>query len=167
MRHVVVRVVLVLYPRRWRERYGKELQDLLEDLDRNSDRSHTGIMMSLLAGAAEERAGALRARRIWIATAAVMVIAIATIAIVTVAPHHAGANGSRTLQADSGPPPTATDGSQVPNRDPSPRIKLRLQADIRRLCAQLPAGHRATAIELNPDTGIIVGKIVQTCGSPA
>lgn len=156
-----MRAVLALYPRRWRERYGQELQDLLEDLDRSSDRSHARIMMSLLAGAAEERVGALRAPRIWIAaTAAVMVIAIATVAA------HGSVNGG-PLRADSGPPATATDGFQVSDRDPSPQIKLRLQADIRRLCAQLPAGQLATAIELDPDTGIIVGKIVRTCGSSA
>jgi hypothetical protein len=169
MRRLFRRVALVLYPRRWRERYGQELQDLLDDLERNDGRSRAGMMLNLIAGAAETRARALRAPLRSGAALAVVTVALGAVAVVTVfaSGRSTGGRSTTELQANSGPTPVVTSGSRVSYGNPSREVEHQLQTDIQTLCRQLAVGKRATAIEMNPTTGAIVGKIVQTCGRPA
>jgi hypothetical protein len=174
MRRLLLRAVLALYPRAWRQRYGQELKDLLDDLDRNRERSRTRMMLSLVAGAAEERMGVFRAPTLRIAAVALVVAALAGVAIITVSAsgHITGTTTTAALQANSGPAPVTTNGSQLSYGNPSPAIERQLQVDIQKLCAQISAGQisgtrRATAVELNPTTGMIVAKIVQPCDGSA
>lgn len=174
MRRLLLRAVLALYPRTWRQRYGQELKDLLDDLDRNGTRSRTRMMLSLVAGAAEERMGVFRAPAVRIAAVAVIAGAVAVVALVTVpaSGHITGTTTTPALQADSGPAQVTTNGSQLSWGNPSPAIKQQLQVDIQKLCAQISAEQisgtrRATAVELNPTTGMIVAKIVQPCEGSA
>ncbi len=169
MRQRLLRAALVLYPRRWRERYGQELQDLLADLEHDGDRSRASVIWSLMAGAAEERAGALRGPAVRTpATVALVAATLAAVAVVTVSAFGGSTgNGGDQMRASSAPQPVVTNGSQVSYGNPSPRIEQQLQNDIQNLCTQVAAGKRATAIELDPTTDTIVAKIVQTCRGSA
>jgi hypothetical protein len=169
VRRLLFRVILALYPRPWRARYGQELQMLADELERNGDRSRARVMSSLVAGAAEERAAALRASAFrTTATVALVTAVLAAVAVVTVSAFGStSGNGSGQMQASSAPQQSVRNGSRVSFGNPSPRIEQQLQSDIRTLCTQVAAGKRATAIELNPTTGLVVAKIVQTCGGSA
>ena len=131
------------------------------------------MMLSLVAGAAEERIGVLRAPAARIAAVAVIAGAVAVVALVTVsASGHITGTTTPALQADSGPAQVTTNGSQLSWGNPSPAIEQQLQIDIQNLCAQISARQisgtrRAAAIELNPTTGIIVAKIIQPCEGAA
>jgi hypothetical protein len=170
MRRVFLRAVIALYPRRWRERYGQELQELLEDLERDDARSRAEMMLSLVAGAAEERVAALRASAFRTGTVvAVGCAGLAAVAFVTVSASGSttGRNRGTELRASSGHRPASTRGAQVSYGNSGSKIEQQLQSDIQNICAQIAVGKRATAIELDPATGAVVAKVVQTCGSPA
>lgn len=53
-------VLLGLYPREWRNRYGNEIRELIQVLSEEHRRSVLGMMPSLIAGATTERLYALR-----------------------------------------------------------------------------------------------------------
>jgi hypothetical protein len=168
MRRALLRAALVLYPRRWRERYGQELKDLVDDLQRTGERSRIRLALSVVAGAAQERAVVLRARSARAtATVAIVGAVLAAVAVVTVSASSSTRDARTQLRASNGLQPAITSGAEVSYGNPSPLIERQLRADIRGLCTQVAAGKRATAIELNPSTGAIVAKLVQTCGAPA
>jgi hypothetical protein len=174
MRRLLLRAVLALYPRAWRQRYGQELKDLLDDLDRSGECSRTRMVLGLVAGAAGERARLFLTPTVRIAAVAVIAGAVAVVALVTVSAsgHITGTTTAAALQADSGPAQVTTDGSQLSWGNPGPAIEQQLQVDIQRVCAQISAERisgtrRAAAVELNPTTGMIVAKIVQPCEGSA
>ena len=165
----LLRVLLALYPSDWRSRYGQELRDLIGDLGRDGERSRVAMVVGLVVGAVRERA---RVSRVSIAGAGValaVVVALAAAALLTVSSTSHGADGAGrhapAVARGPGPPniraPEFTASVQPEN------IQRRLHATIKSLCSSAPVGRRVTAIELDPATGRILGKIVQTCGTTA
>jgi hypothetical protein len=57
---LLLNVLLGLYPREWRNRYGGEVRELIQVLSAEQRRSLVGMMPSLIAGATAERLYALR-----------------------------------------------------------------------------------------------------------
>ena len=57
---LLVTVVLGLYPREWRKRYGGEIRELIQVLNVEHRRSLVQMVPSLIAGATVERVHALR-----------------------------------------------------------------------------------------------------------
>ena len=63
MTKTIVRVVLALYPRAFRRRYGPEVRDLVEELEGAGEQSRLRLVGGLLAAAAAERLRATGRRR--------------------------------------------------------------------------------------------------------
>lgn len=57
---LLLNVLLGLYPREWRNRYGGEVRELIQVLSAEQRRSLFGMMPSLIAGATAERLHAFR-----------------------------------------------------------------------------------------------------------
>lgn len=75
-----LRAILALYPRSFRRRYGREMQDLVNDIRASSDRSGLWLASELLTGAVAERLQAVRPHaRLMIPTLAVVAALGATI----------------------------------------------------------------------------------------
>ena len=103
---LLVTVVLGLYPREWRARYGGEIRDLIQVLNLEHRRSLVRIIPSLIAGATVERFHALRRLDRAGMTAALLVTLVAVAGTLTFAqrveakhsgpvPISASAHGSR------------------------------------------------------------------------
>jgi hydrogenase/urease accessory protein HupE len=80
---LLVTVVLGLYPREWRNRYGGEIRELILVLRQEHRRSLVRMVPSLIAGATMERFYALRRLDRSGITAAILVTVVAVGAIVT------------------------------------------------------------------------------------
>ena len=63
MNHRVTRLLLALYPRAWRDRYGAEVASLTDELIRAGETTPLPAGLNLVAGAAVERARALAGSR--------------------------------------------------------------------------------------------------------
>jgi len=169
MSNWLLRFLLALYPPDWRRRYGHELGDLIGDLGRDRERSRVGMVGGLVVGAVRERARVSRVSVAGAGVALAVVVALAVAALLTVASTGNGADGPGAHA------PAVARGPGLPNINApeftasvQPRdIRRRLHATIESLCSSAPVGRRVTAIELDPTTGRILGKIVQTCGTTA
>jgi hypothetical protein len=64
-----IRLMIALYPRRWRRRYGSELEDLVLEAIEHRDSSTTVVLLNLVQGVANERLRALPASAPLIAVA--------------------------------------------------------------------------------------------------
>jgi hypothetical protein len=74
----LMRVLLTLYPRAWRDRYGAEVASLTDELIRAGDTTPRRGALNLLAGALIERGRALaRSWRVELAAATAAIIAVA------------------------------------------------------------------------------------------
>jgi hypothetical protein len=60
MSNRLLRAILMLYPRGFRQRYGPEMQDLVNDLEAAGDRSRLRLVGGLLLSAGAERLRAVR-----------------------------------------------------------------------------------------------------------
>ena len=77
MNHRVTRLLLALYPRAWRDRYGAEVASLTDELIRAGETTPLPAGLNLVAGAAAERARALAGSRSALAvTSAAAIVAM-------------------------------------------------------------------------------------------
>ena len=77
MNHRVTRLLLALYPRAWRDRYGAEVASLTDELIRAGETTPLPAGLNLVAGAAVERARALAGSRSALAvTSAAAIVAM-------------------------------------------------------------------------------------------
>jgi hypothetical protein len=60
MSHRLLRFILALYPRGFRRRYGREVQDLVTDLEASGEHSRISLVGGLLVSAVAERLHAVR-----------------------------------------------------------------------------------------------------------
>ena len=112
MNNRLLRFILALYPRGFRRRYGREVQDLVDDLQASSDRSRLWLVSELLVSAIAQRLQAVRPRaRLMISTLVVVVALGATIGL------HRLHGGQRHPLA------TASAGTYLPRTtEPSTRV---------------------------------------------
>lgn len=89
MNRRLVRWLLALYPRAWRERYGPEVASLTGELISTGETTPLQAGLNLAGGAAIERARAL-ARPAVLATATVAITATAAIALAVMYAQHSG-----------------------------------------------------------------------------
>jgi protein-S-isoprenylcysteine O-methyltransferase Ste14 len=91
MNRRLVRWLLALYPRAWRDRYGPEVASLTGELISAGEATPLRAGLNLIAGAAIERERALaRSRRAVLASAAAAITAAAGIALAVTHAHSAG-----------------------------------------------------------------------------
>jgi hypothetical protein len=83
MRRAAIRAVIALYPRRWRLRYGPELQELAIELDDHGALSFGRVVMNLLITAATLHADAVVRHRVLAPLTAALAFAV-LIVVVTV-----------------------------------------------------------------------------------
>ncbi len=82
MSNRLLRIILALYPRSFRRRYGREVQDLVNDLEAASDRSRLWLVSELLVSAMAERLQAVRSHaRLTISTLVVVAALGATVGL--------------------------------------------------------------------------------------
>lgn len=169
----LLRTVLMLYPRGWRRRYGRELHELIDELDRNHDRSRVGMVAGLLGAAAHERSRSLGAF-IMTTKAPLGLAATAIVAAVVVVVAISGRSDHASvpqLQASASLRTVQNVNQQL--RAPGikgkqeAKIERELRSTLKTLCTPATAGRRVTAIEMDPNTGAILGKVARTCGPTA
>jgi hypothetical protein len=107
MKTRAIRVLIALYPRPWRERYGSELENLTLEVIRRGESARALVVLDLIRGAATER---LRAHP---AAASILAAAAAATTVMLVEPHQVGAGHSSIPQLESVRPASALarDGS--------------------------------------------------------
>jgi protein-S-isoprenylcysteine O-methyltransferase Ste14 len=101
MNRRLLRLILALYPRDWRQRYGTEVADLAQDLVADGERTPWRSALDLLAGAAKTRARAVTAAPT--ATIAGAVIAVSAAGLVLVGYRHGNRGGSEKPYFDTSP----------------------------------------------------------------
>jgi len=106
-----IRTVIALYPRRWRERYGLELENLTRDAIDHGDSSPTRVLLNLARGAGTQRLLALRAHPAT-ATAPVAAAIVFGAILVTAGLGHPANGRGPTKQ----PTVSTTHGAPAPQR---------------------------------------------------
>jgi len=119
MTELLLDVLLGLYPREWRDRYGGELRDLVRVLNEEHQRSLMGMVPSLIAGATVERLYAFR--RVERAGVAALATVLVLGSLTLIGSHrHGVAAGYRSARRLGAPgrlarPPAPGDGSAEAN----------------------------------------------------
>lgn len=134
MSNRLLRAILALYPRSFRRRYGRELQDLFNDLEAASDHSRLWLVSELLASAVAQRLRAARRdARLTITTLAVVAAVGATMDL------HWSDGGQRPPRAiantDTYVPPTST---RVGSAGPQPVNQSRRPVTLAAVARDLP-----------------------------
>ena len=129
MRQKLPRLLLILYPREWRDRYGEELQHLVAELE-DSGKPPASLLRNVLAAGLAERMRTKAIRATALVTAGVCAVAIALIA----------------LQTSNSRPPAAP-GTELADRGGH-------GISVRALCSSHPG--TKTVVIMNPNTGVIV-----------
>ena len=117
MSHGFVRMLISLYPRRWRRRYGAELEQLVVEMDANRDRSRMSLAAGLVASAGVER---LR----WLGTTGtaaivgVVALAMMIVTLATSSSAHAHPRGGPTPPAAHAAHPRGASPARCPRRRP-------------------------------------------------
>ena len=101
MNRQLLRLLLALYPRDWRQRYGAEVTDLAEDLVRSGQRTSWRSAFDLLAGAVSTRAHAVASAPA--AVIATVVTAASATALFVAGYRHGNATGSVKPYFDTSP----------------------------------------------------------------
>jgi hypothetical protein len=99
MSNRLVRAVLALYPRSFRRRYGREVRELVEELEGAGDQSRLRLVGGLLAAAAAEW---LRATRAAAALSIIALLAVAASAAILAVPSASPAHHLSAVTAVSG-----------------------------------------------------------------
>jgi hypothetical protein len=119
-----LRFILALYPRSFRRRYAREVQDLVNDLEASGDHSRRWLVSGLLVSAVAERIQAARPHaRLTIPTLAVVAALGATIGLHR---SHAGQGhplataSAGTYLAPTTEPSTRLSSADAPSGQPMP-----------------------------------------------
>ena len=137
----LLRILLLVYPPSWRERYGREMTDIAIALDSRRERSRSAVVTGLLAGGVGAWIEVIRARP-------------------------AGAflsfGGAFVASAAAAAIFVAVGGSAAQNfRTPSGNAS-ELEASVGSACDLLARG-RVTIVEMDPTTGRVISKTVRVC----
>jgi hypothetical protein len=119
MSYRLLRILVALYPRRWRRRYGAELEQLIVELTSDASLSRLRLVTNLFASATLER---IRGRGVRAAGTTVLVACAAGVSVVTAT---AAPPSPPHTSSSSGRPAPITDGSRyavsasAPESDPA------------------------------------------------
>ena len=133
----LLRMLVGLYPRRWRRRYGAELEELVTELAANRDRKRVRLAAGLIANAGVERIRGLGA---WGAAAIIVVAALITTTAVLTTPSH---------QRHSAVP--------VPSG-----LVARAVTECR--AEKLKLGTKLGFVNINPANGVVLSHLTFVCG---
>ena len=143
----LLRILIALYPRRWRRRYGVELEQLIAQLDSEHSRTRARLVAGLIGTAAIER---IRAPGMRIVATILVIVAVGT-TIAVLATQSSGPSSRAAALIRAG-------------RELEAHVDIfRLQA--KSLCSTVKPGTRAHAIELDPKDGAIIARVVLACST--
>jgi hypothetical protein len=139
-----VRILIALYPRRWRRRYGAELQQLISEINAERPQSRLALAADLLTAAAAQRIPRLGLR----SASAVLLIAAAlgvTVALLA----------SRS--------PLRLTAAARPSRSLAAQIAaLRTQVEYS-ICTTATPGTTIKAVLIDPASGRVVAELARPC----
>jgi hypothetical protein len=136
----LLRMLVGLYPRRWRRRYGAELEELVTELAANRDRKRVRLAAGLIANAGVERIRGLGA---WGAAATIVVAALITTTAVLTTPSH-----QRPRQLSAVPVPSG--------------LVARAVTECR--AEKLKLGTKLGFVNINPANGFVLSHFTFVCG---
>jgi hypothetical protein len=141
----LMRALLTLYPRAWRDRYGAEVASLTDELIRAGDTTPLRGALNLLAGALIERGRALaRSRHVELAaaTAAIMAVAVSIFATTHAQPEPAPASltGLRCAFRSAAPAFALLPARTKPGRFSRALVSVRVAVPARPSRAHVPPG---------------------------
>jgi hypothetical protein len=116
MSNRLLRAILALYPRSFRRRYAREVQDLVKDLEASGDHSRSWLVSELLVSAVAERLHAVRPHaRLTIPT--LVVVAALGASIGSHRLHGGQRHPLATASAGTYPPPTTKPSTRLGTAD--------------------------------------------------
>jgi hypothetical protein len=139
MRRKLSRTVLLMYPRPWRERYGREVRELAEELAATEQIPSWRLTLGLLLSGLTERFRSWR-RRYWIAAGSAFVL-LAVVGLVSFS--------STASRSDHSTLRTNSKYVEIPN-------VIVLNPAMVKSVKQLTASGPACIVNLNPKTGAVI-----------
>lgn len=138
----LLRLLLLIYPHSWRERYGQEMADIAVALDSRRERSRSAVVAGLMASAVVAWIQVIHNRptRALLGLAGAVALSAAAVAIILAA----GGSAPQNLNA---PHANAT----------------QFEASVGSACDLLVGRPRVTVVEMNPTSGRIISKVVEVC----
>lgn len=137
----LLRLLLLIYPHSWRERYGQEMADIAVALDSRRERSRSAVVAGLMASAVVAWIQVIHNRptRALLGLAGAVALSAAAVAIILAA------------------------GGSAPQNLTPPANATQFDASVGSACDLLVGRPRVTVVEMNPTSGRIISKVVEVC----